>query len=101
MKMLTWAIGVRTQFSSNPGYCGKYFARYLEPEEWAMLLQTYAAADPADTWRALSVMCDLFRLAALTVAEHGGFVYPHADDARVCAHLEHVRLLPRHAQALY
>ncbi len=77
MKMLTWHIGVRTGFSRNPGGFGKYFRRYLDPEQWQLLERTYANAGNEDTWRALFAMCELFRKAALATAQHFGFEYPH------------------------
>ena len=101
MKMLTWHIGVKTQFSRNVGKQGKYFQRYLEPELWDMLQQTYADASYDHTWEALFTMCYLFRKVAVPLAEHFGFNYPHGDDKRVCAHLEHVRFLPRNAKEIY
>lgn len=101
MKMLAWHIGVRTQFSKNPGYLGKYFRRYLEPALWDMLLQTYSDAGYDSTWRALRTMCNLFRMTALHVADHFGFDYPRGDDERVSAHLEHVRSLPRNSKEIY
>jgi aminoglycoside 6-adenylyltransferase len=100
-KMLTWHIGVKTQFSKSPGKLGKYFKQYLEPDLWAMLLKTYSDADYDNTWEALFDMCDLFRITALYVAEQFGFDYPHGDDERVSAHLRHVRLLPRNAKEIY
>lgn len=101
MKMIVWGIGVRTQFSMNPGKYGKYFRRYLEPELWEMLQKTYADASYENTWQALYAMCDLFRITAIRVAEHFGFDYPHDDDEKVSAHLQHVRLLPRDAKEMY
>jgi aminoglycoside 6-adenylyltransferase len=101
MKMLTWHIGVKTQFSRNAGKQGKYFQRYLEPELWHMLLRTYADAGYDDTWEALFTMCALFRRVALPIAEYFGFDYPHGDDERVSAHLEHVRSLPKNAREMY
>ena len=100
-KMLTWHIGVKTQFSKSPGKLGKYFEKYLEPELWDMLLKTYSDASYDNTWEALLTMCDLFRMTALHVAEHFGFDYPHGDDERVSAHLRHVRLLPRNSKEIY
>jgi len=97
-KALTWHIGIKTQFSVNPGKAGKHFKQYLEPELWDMLLKTYSDADYDHTWEALTTMCHLFRIAALSVAEHFGFDYPHEDDERVSAHLAHVRLLPKNAR---
>ena len=101
MKMLTWQIGVKTQFSVSPGKLGKYFQQYLEPELWELLLRTYADASYEHTWEALFTMGDLFRMTALGVAEHFGFDYPHGDDERVSAHLKHVRLLPRDVKEMY
>src|SRR5688572_13012461 len=53
LKLLAWHIGVKTQFSRNPGKLGKYFQRYLEPELWEMLQETYAEASYDKTWDAL------------------------------------------------
>lgn len=101
MKMLTWHIGVQTQFVINPGKFGKYFNKYLEPELWDMLNKTYADASYDHTWEALFMMGNLFRRAALPVAEQFDFDYPQGDDERVSAHLKHVRLLPRDAKQIY
>jgi aminoglycoside 6-adenylyltransferase len=100
MKMLTWHIGLKTQFLRNLGKYGKYFKQYLEPELWDMLLETYSDASYSNTWEALHTMCDLFRIMALPVAEHFGFAYPHGDDERVRAHLNHVRILPRDSKEI-
>src|SRR6266498_4140154 len=101
MKMLTWHIGVKTDFKVSPGKLGKYFEKYLEPELWDMLLKTYADASYENTWNALFVTCNLFRKVAVPIAEHFGFDYPFDDDKRVSAHLEHVRILPRDAKEIY
>lgn len=101
MRMLVWHIGTETGFSRNSGKSGRFFRRYLEPDLWDMLMATYADADPGHTWDALLAMCGLFRRVALGIAGHFGFDYPHGDDARVTAHLEHVRCLPRDAREIY
>jgi len=101
MKMLTWHIGVKTEFSKSPGKLGKYLNKYLEPELWDMFVKTYPDADSENIWRALFTMCDLFRESATYVADHFGFDYPHGDDKRVAAHLEHVRNLPKDAKDMY
>jgi aminoglycoside 6-adenylyltransferase len=101
MKMLAWHIGVKTDFSINPGKYGKYFQRYLEPDLWELLLKTYADASYDHTWQALFTMGHLFRRLAVPIAAHFGFDYPHEDDRQVGAHLEHVRSLPRDAKEMY
>jgi aminoglycoside 6-adenylyltransferase len=101
MKMITWYVGVRTQFLKNPGKCGKYLESYLEPELWELLQQTYSDASYEHTWEALFTTGRLFRKIALQVAGHFGFDYPHGDDTRVTVHLRHVRFLPKNAKEIY
>ncbi len=101
MKMLTWHIGLRTDFRVNPGKFGKYFDKYLEPELWEMLKRTYADASCEMSWEALFAMCALFRKVAVPLAAHFGFDYQWEDDRRVSAHLEHVRSLPADAKEMY
>lgn len=101
MKMLVWHIGLKTDFSVNPGKLGKYFRRYLEPDLWERLIGTYADASYEHTWEALFTMGDLFREVAVDVASTFGFDYPFEDDRRVNAYLEHIRHLPRDAKAIY
>lgn len=101
MKMLTWHVGLKTQYQKSPGKQGKYLKKYLEPELWDLFLKTYSDADPGHTWDSLSAMCDLFRRTAAPLAEHFGYDYPFDDDRRVSAHLRHVRGLPRDAEEMY
>lgn len=100
-KMLDWHVGVTTEFLRGPGSHGKYLKQYLEPELWEMLEKTYSDAGYENTWDALFMTCDLFRMAANRVAEHFGFEYPRVDDEKVSAHLRHVRSLPRNAEEMY
>ena len=100
MKMLTWHVGMKTQFLRNPGKFGKYFKQCLEPELWELLEQTYADADYDATWAALFAMCKLFRMTATDIAAHFGLEYPQGDDEKVSAHLQHVRRLPKAAKEL-
>ncbi len=101
LKMLTWHIGIKTQFAQNPGKMGKYFKQYLTPNQWQMLQKSYADANPDTCWDALLTMGVLFRETAVSVATHFNFNYPHDDDKKVTAHLHHVRSLPKDAQEIY
>lgn len=95
MKMLVWRIGYETGFQVNPGKMGKYFRRYLTPEDWNRLLATYPTAEEERVWQALETMTGLFRDAAQWVTARAGFEYPQEDDARVSAHLQRVRDMAR------
>jgi aminoglycoside 6-adenylyltransferase len=101
MKMLDWYVGMRTDFQKSPGKMGKYLQKYLEPELWEHLMQTYSDADYEHTWQALFTMGELYRKIAIPVAQHFGFDYPYGDDERVSAHLRHVHELPRDAKEMY
>jgi aminoglycoside 6-adenylyltransferase len=101
MKMLTWHVGIKTQFTSGPGKFGKHLKRHLEPVHWAMLEKTYSGASYEKTWEALHTMCDLYRIIATNVAASFGFDYPHSDDQKVSAHLKHVQSLPWNATEIY
>jgi aminoglycoside 6-adenylyltransferase len=101
MKMLTWHVGIKTQFTVGPGKFGKHLKQHLEPTHWAMLEKTYSDASYENTWEALHTMCDLFRIVAIGVGAHFGFDYPHMDDEKVSAHLKHVQSLPRNATEIY
>ncbi len=101
MKMLTWHVGMQTQFTQGPGKFGKHLKRHLAPTHWAMLENTYSDASYERTWESLHTMCDLFRIVATSVAEHFRLAYPYGDDERVSAHLKHVQSLPRDATEIY
>lgn len=101
MKMLNWYIGMRTEFKTSPGKMGKYIEKYLEPDLWQLLLQTYPDAEYDHIWDALLIMGDLYRRIAIPVADHFGFTYPSGDDQRVTAHLVRVRTLTRDAKEMY
>jgi aminoglycoside 6-adenylyltransferase len=101
MKMTIWYMGVKTNFSKNPGKFGKYLQQYLEPDVWEMLLKTYPDASYAHSWESLITMGDLFRILANRVGDHFGFEYPFSDDEQVSAYLRHVQTLPQNAQTIY
>jgi aminoglycoside 6-adenylyltransferase len=100
-RMLSWYVGVKTEFTGDPGKLGKYLKNYLPEEWWQLLLNTYADAGIDHTWEALFTMTRLFRDSAKAVAEKFQFTYPEGDDQRVSAHLDHVRSLPKDTKEIY
>jgi aminoglycoside 6-adenylyltransferase len=101
MKMLNWYVGMKTDFQKSPGKMGKHLEKFLEPELWELLKQTYTDAEYEHTWQALFTMGELFRKVAIPVAQHFGFDYLYGEDERVSAHLQHVHDLPRDAREMY
>ncbi|WP_195573992.1 aminoglycoside 6-adenylyltransferase [Paenibacillus sp. 1001270B_150601_E10] len=97
MKMLSWKVGIETDFSLSVGKCGKYLKTYMTDEAWNKLMATYPNGTYDGVWNALFTMCGLFRETALFVADKLGFEYPIEDDRKVTGYLERVRKLPSNA----
>ena len=95
MRMLTWYVGEMSDWRADPGKEGKYLERHLPPDMWAQLVRTYPDGDYDRIWDALFEMGELFRRAALAVAERRGFVYNRREDENVTAYLRRVREMPR------
>lgn len=98
LRMLAWSVGSQDGFTVNIGEYGKFLEQSLEKPVWLRLLKTYPDAEREHIWKALFVMCDLFRQISHKVAEHFQFVYPQEDDNRVSAYLQQVHSLPDDAQ---
>ncbi len=75
MKMLSWHVGVATDFSCSVGKSGKYFDKYLSKEEYGKLLATYPNSDRECIWQSAFVMCRLFDEAARKVGNGLGYRY--------------------------
>lgn len=74
-KVLSWKIGIKTNFSVNVGKSGKYMHRWLSESEWNDFLSTYFSANVDEAWNAIMKMCDLFEKTALYIKDKLGFDY--------------------------
>jgi len=101
VKMLSWKIGIETDYSYSLGKSGKYMYRFLTKEMWECFLDTYSDGNIEHIWDATLAMCDLFDEVASEVADKLGYFYnqEEADSSR--KFLEHVRRLPKDANAIY
>lgn len=100
-KMLSWKIGIQTDFTVSTGKSGKYMYRWLSKEEWNDFLSTYSSADVAECWDAVMKMCDLFERTALYVGERLGYEYNDVEGKNARGFLEHVRKLPKDAEEIF
>lgn len=101
LKMLSWYVGVKTEFTKSTGKKGKYLKKYLTENEWSSLERTYPDYKEENIWEALLEMDQLFRTTANFVADHFGYQYPKEDDERVTVYIKHVRNLPKDAMTIY
>ncbi len=90
MDMLTWYVGVRTNFQVSVGYLGKNIGSYVSGDLWQLLECTYSDAHPRNIWRSLFAMNDLFRRVAQPTAGALELPYPDREDAAVSLFVESI-----------
>lgn len=95
MQMLKWYVREQSDGRADAGKEGKHLERHLPPAMWAQLVRTYPDGDYDRIWNALFEMADLFRTAALAVAERRGFACNRKEDGNVTEYLQRVRQMPR------
>ena len=99
-KMLSWKVGVITDYSVSVGKSAKYMYKWLSDQEWKIYLRTYCGADINDIWQSVDEMCSLFKETAVWVAEE--LQYPfNAKEAENCMKfLNAVKNLPKDAKEI-
>ena len=100
-KMLSWKVGIGTDFQVSAGKSAKYLYRWLEPDEYQGYLNTYFGGTVEEAWTAVLHMCDLFAQTAAYVGSKLGYPYNAAEGKAARAFLEHVRELPKDAKKVY
>lgn len=100
-KMLSWKVGICTDFSVSVGKSAKYMYRWLSKREWETYLGTYAAGNTENCWDAVENMCVLFEDTAVWVGEQMGYPYQMKEGRNCRRFLEHVRQLPADADEIY
>lgn len=100
-KMLSWKIGIKTDFSVSVGKSGKYMHHWLSKEEWNDFLLTYSSANIEMCWDAVMKMCDLFETTAVYVGKKLGYEYNDVEGKNCRGYLEHIRVLPKDASEIY
>lgn len=100
-KMLSWKVGIGTDFQVSVGKSAKYLYRWLEPDEYQGYLNTYFGGTVEEAWTAVLHMCDLFAQTAAYVGSKLGYPYNAAEGKAARAFLEHVRELPKDAKKVY
>lgn len=89
--MISWYIGIITDFSLSSGKMGKYFKRYLPNELYEMYTKTYSDSNYDNIWKSIFTSCYLFHTIGLKVAEHFGYSYNEQDEKNMRIYLGDVR----------
>lgn len=101
IRLLSWRVGVETDFSVNIGKAGKYLKQRLPPEIWERLLATYPHAETDEIWRSVFILCDLFDETAVDLSKQLGFRYDRTEAENSRRFCEHVQNLPEDAKDVY
>ena len=80
-KMLSWKVGIKTDFKVSIGKSAKYISKYLESDIYENYLKTFFTCDIELAWKSIFLMCDLFEKMALEVAKQFGYTY-NFDEAK-------------------
>lgn len=79
IKMISWYIGMNTNFTCSIGKSGKYLYKYLTQNEMERFLHTYPNGNLVVIWHSLFEMCDFFDETARKVARGLGFTYDEEE----------------------
>jgi len=88
MNVISWHIGLETNFSVSIGKAGKFISNFLSPELYQQILQTYSDQVVENNWRALFLMMDIFGQLARAVSGKLKFRYVFGEEENVIAYLK-------------
>lgn len=89
--MISWYIGIITDFKVSSGKMGKYFKRYLPSDIYEQYLSTYSESNPNSMWGAITNTCELFSTIALQVAEYFSYEYNKHDEDNMRLYINNVK----------
>ena len=92
-KVISWHIGMDSNWKSNPGVNGRWFKRQIDPGVWADIETTFAGADPQDNWRAMYQTAKVFSRLATEIASRLGYPYPEKLECDVTRYLKDIQEL--------
>ena len=100
-KLLSWKVGLITDWSVSVGKSGKYMNRWLPEKDWTEYLSTWFSCDVKEAWEAAGRMCALFDRTAKEVGAGLGYEYNQTEAENSFSYFRHVRMLPADAEEVY
>lgn len=100
-QMLSWKVGIKTDFHVSVGKSAKYLYRWLDQDEYQSYLDTWFGSNCKEAWEAVLLMCHLFSATSDYVSEKLGYKYNDEERKAALSFLKHVRNLPRNAKEIY
>lgn len=75
LQMMTWQVGIKTDFKISIGKNYKYLRPFVKPELWQKLMVTYELGTETKIWDALDVMLAMFEIACDRVGDSLNYSY--------------------------
>jgi aminoglycoside 6-adenylyltransferase len=91
LQMFVWQIEIDNDWSVKPGLYGKGLKKYLKPEIWKELENTYSGAGKDENWEELFGTIALFGKVAGEVGTSLGYAYPDDLVSRVVKYLHRAK----------
>ncbi len=98
--LLSWKVGIITNFSLSIGKSGKYLYKWLDAEEWNKYLETYFDNNPSNAWLSIEKMCQLFTDIANWLEKELGYTYNHKEAKNAKLFLNTIKHLPKDAKEI-
>ena len=99
-KLLSWKVGVLTDFTVSTGKSGKYMYKWLPEEDWKAYLDTYCGADAGSMWRSVEIMCRLFYDTSKWLSVELGFSFNKEEADNSLWYMKRVKGLPVDADSI-
>lgn len=80
LRMISWMVGIDTNFSLSVGKNQKYLKRYLDDLLWKRLMSTYKLDTYENAWESLFTCLDIFRETSKIISQKLNYDYPDYDE---------------------
>ena len=101
LNMISWSVGIDTEFKVSIGKVNKYLKEYIDEELWKKLMITFNMSDYKNSWIALITTCELFEEVAPIVGKKLGYEYNYDEAKRSFEFIKHIKDLPKDALEIY
>lgn len=89
-KMLSWKVGIKTDFKVSVGKSAKYISKYLESDIYENYLKTFFTCDIEAAWKSIFLMCDLFEKISEEVSSFLQYKYNKTECKNAKNYLEKI-----------
>ena len=89
-KMLSWKVGIKTDFKVSVGKSAKYISKYLDKEIYENYLKTFFTCDIEAAWKSIFLMCDLFEKISVEVSSFLQYKYNKTECKNAKNYLEKI-----------